>query len=1130
MGLALDAEVMGHTLEPQEIGERRSATLIEHITSLRARNLPFAAPKHTSQTTEAALVRDVLQVLQGYPTYRLPWDEELQHFHVRNGIHVADLSQSSLYNILQMFTRAATSLRRVELFVRGVVKDTTDSWLKPMSQAHPTLEAFANAVFMRLECLRKAALEKELEAAEGSTRVTLLNLYANLSRVFAGAEFLEHIINVAIPEPDRLFGSKVSAAELATHILSALYRELDAFCLLQDGEEDAYGTVLLLLVGCIRPMIESLDAWLQEGVLSDPAGELFFYEDDSVSIEDSAFWETHFRMRNQSAFSEQESRFNSPFQSPGSHRDSSFTALESTSPGGSSRAFSGQKFLNTSIDSISSLQGDALQYMVCPTFLKPLGKAILSAGKSLQLLQHARRDSAEGNLESTHDTSGLSKVPSHILPDGFSSLVQNLGKEFSELEGCSTIDSHITKPSDGCDTPFEEKHSLYEQFCASLLNLVGDSSSNVVHQVFTIVSEASKERTSVSNQVNVSSSRDESLRVKLESTEPLKPRGSESNQRPFDEEFEQGNHERNHVREFENLPEISYPPTTVCGSDLHIACSSTLAPGEKDGVCAVKSFGTTLILSHRTEVPRESVLKGLVNIAGYCQLSSLDDSQLRGAIFKSCVSETSSISRGHKEFSVGYGDIYNANGCRNSLQYDIYEGGEASLPTSTDFNSGLGCGKLLLVHERQNLAAIEKLLPFPTMLPHFREKCHIAEQLPLLTANRKAVRVLERLQSGALKTTPSPIVLFQECLTSSIQRQVDRVGHQLLAKLMGEWRLMEELALLRAIYLVGSGDLLQQFASVLFNKLDRGEPWDDFYELNTMLQESVRSSSHGVAIPALDSLVATVLPRSTSTAERGSASSPGPLHIGGRAPSFGIDTLDSLFFTYKVAWPLELIIDQSAIKKYNQVMVFLLKVKRAKHALDKACRWTWKNGVGDAALHKQRLLLQQKLMHFVNTLHQYVMDRVLYSAWVELCEGMSSARSLDEVKSCHDSYLVSIQRQCLVAPDKLWTLIAGRVKTILGLALNYYSIQRVLCDGVGASAVSARCQLEIERVEKQFDECMVFLMRVLSFRLNVGHFPHLADLVTRINYNYYYMTEDGQLSTPVPDAHALTARRATRRL
>lgn len=39
----------------------------------------------------------------------------------------------------------------------------------------------------------------------------------------------------------------------------------------------------------------------------------------------------------------------------------------------------------------------------------------------------------------------------------------------------------------------------------------------------------------------------------------------------------------------------------------------------------------------------------------------------------------------------------------------------------------------------------------------------------------------------------------------SIIWQVDHVGQQLLTKLMGEWGLMEELALLRAIYLVGSG-------------------------------------------------------------------------------------------------------------------------------------------------------------------------------------------------------------------------------------------------------------------------------------------------------------------------------------
>jgi gamma-tubulin complex component 5 len=54
-------------------------------------------------------------------------------------------------------------------------------------------------------------------------------------------------------------------------------------------------------------------------------------------------------------------------------------------------------------------------------------------------------------------------------------------------------------------------------------------------------------------------------------------------------------------------------------------------------------------------------------------------------------------------------------------------------------------------------------------------------------------------------------------------------------------------------------------------------------------------------------------------------------------------------------------------------------------------------------------------------------------------------------------------------------------------------------------------------------------IQVLSFKLNVGHFPHLSDLVTRINYNYYYMTLEGQILTPIPDAQGHLSRRPSRR-
>lgn len=37
------------------------------------------------------------------------------------------------------------------------------------------------------------------------------------------------------------------------------------------------------------------------------------------------------------------------------------------------------------------------------------------------------------------------------------------------------------------------------------------------------------------------------------------------------------------------------------------------------------------------------------------------------------------------------------------------------------------------------------------------------------------------------------------------------------------------------------GDMLQHFLTVIFNKLDKGETWDDEFELNTILQVHLNS-------------------------------------------------------------------------------------------------------------------------------------------------------------------------------------------------------------------------------------------------------------------------------------------------
>ena len=54
-------------------------------------------------------------------------------------------------------------------------------------------------------------------------------------RVFAGAEFLEHVVNEAIPHRHILCENGISAGELSAYILTFLHNKMSEFCLLQDG-------------------------------------------------------------------------------------------------------------------------------------------------------------------------------------------------------------------------------------------------------------------------------------------------------------------------------------------------------------------------------------------------------------------------------------------------------------------------------------------------------------------------------------------------------------------------------------------------------------------------------------------------------------------------------------------------------------------------------------------------------------------------------------------------------------------------------------------------------------------------------------------------------------------------------
>lgn len=66
-----------------------------------------------------------------------------------------------------------------------------------------------------------------------------------------------------------------------------------------------------------------------------------------------------------------------------------------------------------------------------------------------------------------------------------------------------------------------------------------------------------------------------------------------------------------------------------------------------------------------------------------------------------------------------------------------------------------------------------------------------------------------------------------------------------------------------------------------------------------------------------------------------------------------------------------------------------------------------------AAVHRIQLL-RAELLHFVGTLHDYIMTRVLMPAWKTLEERLDSAAGVDDIRRAHDEYVHFVGVRCLL--------------------------------------------------------------------------------------------------------------------
>ncbi|EKX37286.1 hypothetical protein GUITHDRAFT_165517 [Guillardia theta CCMP2712] len=363
--------------------------------------------------------------------------------------------------------------------------------------------------------------------------------------------------------------------------------------------------------------------------------------------------------------------------------------------------------------------------------------------------------------------------------------------------------------------------------------------------------------------------------------------------------------------------------------------------------------------------------------------------------------------------------------------------------------------------------------------------------------------------------------LMEEALLKDLERRVEDLNEELVKYLVNKFDLIAHLNVLRRVYFMAAGDVLHEFAMHIFQKLDRNEPWNDPHTLNSLLQSSLppsKSITYGTISAQID---AAQDPRKRKSASDAS-----------------IFALDGLYISYSVEWPLNLIVNEQSLKTYNNILIFLMQIKRAKIALnadthadknaivkDSESEWEMeelqtRDRIGQDASSAERygspntkyLLLRAELRHVVNNLENYIMTQIHGSGSVMMEKEIRKSTNLDQIHSLHLRFLSRMRDRCLL--HERAAVVADTARKVLDLALNfsvsYPRYKASLQKGEEDWEEMREAEESLDRVSKDFHRCTRLLVVVLSKIVSRGFHPHLEDLLVRLSFNDYFDASDSR--------------------
>ncbi|XP_074292380.1 gamma-tubulin complex component 2 [Silene latifolia] len=259
---------------------------------------------------------------------------------------------------------------------------------------------------------------------------------------------------------------------------------------------------------------------------------------------------------------------------------------------------------------------------------------------------------------------------------------------------------------------------------------------------------------------------------------------------------------------------------------------------------------------------------------------------------------------------------------------------------------------------------------------------------------------------------------YLECIKTAY----DFASGELLNLVREKYDLMGKLRSIKHYLLLDQGDFLVHFMDIAREELTKKAEEVSVEKLQSLLDLALRSTA-AAADPCHEDLTCCV-ERSTLRKRLSMLKdlqiSDGVEHDHLEEPA-SITGLEAFSLSYKVQWPLSLVISRKALTKYQLIFRFLFHCKHVSRQLCGA--WQVHQGVRAAKIKgtavSRSSLLCRSMLKFMNSLLHYLTFEVLEPNWHVMNTRLQSAKSIDEVIQYHDLFLQKCLRECMLLLPEL---------------------------------------------------------------------------------------------------------------